>query len=487
MFDKDLIGEKRLIRKSHLDAVVHFLRGDPIRENQRTLGFWAFDFKWIPVETISAIYEDFLEKEDSQAKRKSGTYYTPRFLAELVIDIATENVHELSDKRFLDPACGSGIFLVLLFNRLAAVWLHEHPSAQYRTRARALNRIMREQLRGVDRSEIACRIACFSLYLTFLDHFDPPDIRAYIEKTGERLPNILTFGDGREHELDFPVIHNDDFLDPKRDLPKDVNFVVGNPPWSGRGTKQIALRFMNRARDVLHPNGTGSLLLPSKAFLNRTDAFQSKWLTSVKLEKVVQLADFRFILFKNALCPCMIVRFKSEPRALADHTIEYEVPKVSKADFRQGVVIPIAPNDRKIIPLRRILEAAKVGLAPVVWKKHLWGTPRDAKFLDFLMELPKLGDLADSPHQNRRWSKDPRGKPRGIFSTIPAPTALYAIACNLPPHRDSRYTPRSRSRCCVAPPCLRSNLFPRTLRPTIAPSPPVLSQTLRAQLHSSPS
>ena len=80
----------------------------------------------------------------------------------------------------------------------------------------------------------------------------------------------------------------------------------------------------------------------------------------------------------------------------------------------------------------------------------------------------------------------PRGKPRGIFSTIPAPTALYAIACNLPPHRDSRYTPRSRSRCCVAPPCLRSNLFPRTLRPTIAPSPPVLSQTLRAQLHSSP-
>ena len=27
MFDKDLIGEKRLIRKSHLDAVVHFLRG----------------------------------------------------------------------------------------------------------------------------------------------------------------------------------------------------------------------------------------------------------------------------------------------------------------------------------------------------------------------------------------------------------------------------------------------------------------------------
>ena len=74
-------------------------------------------------------------------------------------------------------------------------------------------------------------------------------------------------------------------------------------------------------------------------------------------------------------------------------------------------------------------------------------------------------------------SKDPRGKPRGIFSTIPAPTALYAIACNLPPHRDSRYTPRSRSRCCVAPPCLRSNLFPRTLRPT-APSPPVNTRAI---------
>jgi hypothetical protein len=122
MFDEDLGAERSAIRPRHFKAVGDFFAGHEIRKNQRSLGFWAYDFQFIPVETISAIYENFLEKEGESEKRENGAYYTPRFLAEMTLDVALEGVTSLDQKRFLDPSCGSGIFLVLLFNRLAAQW-----------------------------------------------------------------------------------------------------------------------------------------------------------------------------------------------------------------------------------------------------------------------------------------------------------------------------------------------------------------------------
>lgn len=77
MFDDDLTGERGWIQPAHLRAIRQFLNGDEFRKGQRSLGFWAYDFKFIPVETISAIYENFLEKEGGPEKRKTGAYYTP--------------------------------------------------------------------------------------------------------------------------------------------------------------------------------------------------------------------------------------------------------------------------------------------------------------------------------------------------------------------------------------------------------------------------
>ena len=121
------------VRPQHLKAAGDFFAGHEIGKNQHTLGFWAYDFQLIPVETISAIYENFLEKEGEREKRESGAYYTPRFLAEMTLDIALEGATSLAEKRFLDPSCGSGIFLVLLFNRLAAQWAAANPDGNFKS------------------------------------------------------------------------------------------------------------------------------------------------------------------------------------------------------------------------------------------------------------------------------------------------------------------------------------------------------------------
>jgi hypothetical protein len=397
MFDDELADESSRIRPAHFQVIRRFLSGDDIARGhgQRSLGFWAYDFKFIPVETISAIYENFLEKEDGKGKRDSGAFYTPRFLAETAVDLALENAPALYSEscRFIDPACGSGIFLVLLFNRLAAEWraaLKGEPSPQARAEA-LLDRL--DRLCGVDKNPTACRIACFGLYLAFLDQFDPPDVRAYKLHTGKKLPNLLHLRGKRPPE--HPVVREADFFDVAPKWQGQFDMVVGNPPWAGRGTKQVAQRFMEETPGLLKDAGRACLLLPSKIFLNQTDAFQERWLRRVTLEKVIQLADYSFILFKEALCPCSIAVFTAQKPDETTHEIEYVAPKVSRADLRDGV-IAVAPRDRKWIPLRLLLAAAEQKAAGVAWKSRLWGTPRDLKFLDYLFSLPRLNELAGS-------------------------------------------------------------------------------------------
>ena len=408
MFDEDGIdAERQAVHPSHLKTVRDFFEGHDIGKSQKTLGFWAYDFSFIPVETISAIYENFLENENATEKREDGAYYTPRFLAEMTIDVALEGRTVLSKRRFLDASCGSGIFLVLLFNRLAAEWIALHQQtafAQSQKAYQAKDKALRGSLgslRGVDKNATACRVACFSLYLAFLDQFTPRDIRTYIQQSEtNKLPNLLRFQDGRARKPDLPVIWHGDFFPLAKAWADDdgerFDYIIGNPPWAGRGKKQIAQDFMSRTPTLLLPDGKAALLLPTKVFFNKTDAFQSQWLRSVTLEKVVQLADYSFILFTNALCPCLIARFNPSAPAIETHIVEYLTPKVARVDLRQGA-IPIAPTDRKELPLRLLLSAAEKKAATMAWKSHFWGTPRDVKFLQHLFALPKLGDLAGTP------------------------------------------------------------------------------------------
>ena len=79
--------------------------------------------------------------------------------------MALEGFDCLLDKRFLDPACGSGIFLVGLFNRLAEKWKRKNPHARYDKQAVELMAILRNNIAGADENSTACRIAAFSLYL----------------------------------------------------------------------------------------------------------------------------------------------------------------------------------------------------------------------------------------------------------------------------------------------------------------------------------
>lgn len=432
VFDKTIKQERQKIDGEHIGILRRFLNVEELPTGQQMFDFWAYDFQVIPVETISSIYEEFLAAEDEEEQRKSGAYYTPKHLAEMVVDVAVENWN-LLNKKILDPACGSGIFLVILFNRIAEQWRRQNPQVHNKARAEALLEIIRNQLCGLDLKETACRIACFSLYLAFLDQLKPREIRELEITRGKVLDNFLVLKDKSYKNSESPVIFEGDFFD--NDFLKEnyYDLVIGNPPWVSRGniaddkaiewclskndpylenspeykadkkryffpSKQIAHPFMWKSPVHLKQNGRACLVLPTKVlFNNQTDIFQAGWFSNITVDKVIQLSDWRKILFENAICPAVIVRFgRQKPEG--EYLINYEVPKVNDYDPRRGV-IAILPEDRKTMKLSEIQESAKKNEISVVWKKKFWGTKRDVLLIDRLLEMPRLGDITGTPEE----------------------------------------------------------------------------------------
>ncbi|WP_414551094.1 HsdM family class I SAM-dependent methyltransferase [Anabaena sp. CCY 0017] len=408
LFDVDLQAENQLIQDGHINILKKVFRGDDVSSGQLSLGFWAYDFSIIPIETISSIYEHFLE---TQEKRKNGIYYTPRFLAEIVLDTALDGWTSLLEKRFLDPACGSGIFLVAIFNRLAEEWRikHRNISNNNEELAPALINILKQNIFGIDAdsSETACRIAAFSLYLAFLDQLDPRDIQK-LQNKGNALPKLV----------DNNLICKDFFA---QDLPiyaNEFDLIVGNPPWAkvtGKqknlmeqwceqekhtiAQRQLACGFVWKAPQHLRDEGRICFLLPAEGILfNHQDkalAFQKEWLSTYTLEQVINLSDMRFYLFDGADSPTLIVRYRKEKPDRKTSSIDYITPKTELETIR-AEILSISPDDQKKVRLREVLYDLNNEEVALVWKQSFWGTPRDIKFLEKLSALPKLDDLVDT-------------------------------------------------------------------------------------------
>ena len=220
-FDTDDRGPR--LDPSHLEILARFRSGrEEMQGRSGQYRFWPYDFKYIPIELISAVHDRFLA-ERGPDRRTSGAYYTPTFLADTVVSHAWDRLSPAvrDGGRFLDPACGSGIFLVRLFQRLC-----EHRRAGRRGRKIPWNDLLDvlSRLQGRDVDGGAVRVAVFSLYVALLEEVTPPDLRALMER-GRILPPLHGKTLRRE---DFFSVEPDD---------APVDAIVGNPPWSSRRGK----------------------------------------------------------------------------------------------------------------------------------------------------------------------------------------------------------------------------------------------------------
>lgn len=136
------------------DVLSRFLQRVNLQTGQASL--WNYDFRFIPVELLSGIYETFLGEE----KDELGAFYTPRHLAQLTVDMAFEGVVDPSQETVFDGTCGSGILLTTAFRRMLG-----HAQAARGEPLNLVERIalLKSRIFGSDVSEPACRVSAFSL------------------------------------------------------------------------------------------------------------------------------------------------------------------------------------------------------------------------------------------------------------------------------------------------------------------------------------
>ena len=154
-----------------------------------------------------------------------------------------------------------------------------------------------------------------SLYLALFEKLRPIDVDEFKEKVRyeDFLPPLFLDETSAGPRLEAPVILCGNFLEDALNLDANFDLVIGNPPWDSRGDKQIGLHFANRSAKFLRGGGVGCLLLPSTILVNRHGTLDGMWFRAVTVQRIVQLADFRRLLFK-ATHPCFIIRYTKRRR-----------------------------------------------------------------------------------------------------------------------------------------------------------------------------
>ena len=422
LFSDDLISESNKITNKHIEILRDFFHGTDLKSGQQA--FWPYDFSHIPIETISAIYEHFLGEDE----QNDGAFYTPRFLVELLLDGALDRFSTLLGKKFLDPACGSGIFLVGLFNRIAEEWKQANPTARYDRRAKELLLLIQQCLFGIDKNPIACRITAFSLNLAYLNQLTPSDIRRLQRKRGA-LPRLVldpnSEDDAAERDASQRNIHCADFFREHWQFPVSADLVLGNPPWGSiarDGTpasewcfknkkplpdKQIAVAFIWKAARHTSVHGRVCFVLPHGTLVNHGSKaleFQRAWVRQHKIYRVLNLADLRKFLFRDAIHPAIVVEFNNAEGNPQDGQIDYWTPK-SDWMISQAEIINITPMDRKKVSVALLLDDLAGPDAPQIWTQLYWASRRDLRLIDKLLIYPRLRD-----HVRQSSEKD-NGKP----------------------------------------------------------------------------
>jgi hypothetical protein len=382
------------VQETHLDVIASFRTGREEMAKSGQYRFWGYDFRYIPVELVSAVYDRFLgEKEED--RKAQGAYYTPMYLADTVVsqfwDVLAPEVKEKG--HFLDPACGSGVFLVRSFQRLCEHWRVKHQTKKIRWPS--LLAILR-RIHGWDLNGGAVRVAVFSLYVALLEEIDPPDLRALI-KNKKLLPEL--WGGSLVHQ---------DFFDVGELGTQTFDVIVGNPPWtSRRGPDRSSVRwcqkhnlpmpdredawaFVWKALRHLTPDGLTAFLLPAMGFLhNSADTSLSarkRLIQESRIRRIINFADLRFQLFDGAIRPTALIMFAPNREPGSEYRFDYWAPK---ADLNLQIkrMITLSSADRYV------MSSTSAESDALAFKHRLWMREPDAKLFSYLSRLPKLAGL----------------------------------------------------------------------------------------------
>src|SRR5712692_9045583 len=378
MGDEIILGRKKtIIEQLHLD-------------------FRAYNFAYIPIEILSEVYEQFIE----DAKKK-GAIYTPEILADYLLSEVNTVKPLTEETKILDPACGSGVFLVLAYRRLIEAELARNGESKLSDKKL---KALLSNIYGVERELDACYVAEFSLILTLLNYVDPRELQKI--------------------EFHFPTLHNEtifhsDFFDLdgahykgrfwQRGLTFDL--IIGNPPWielKDDGEEELVRKWMRDPKnkierpisgkrvaeafswlvtDLLRPEGIIGLLLPATSlFILEGRNYRKRFFTSHCVFRITNFSNLRWILFPKNEFPAFTILYRpsnnaEEEKPPINHYAPLSIDQI--ADSRESSWV-ITINEQEIQTIDAL--EAETG-ETLVWKLALWGTFQDKRAIESIEGL----------------------------------------------------------------------------------------------------
>ncbi|MDE2951959.1 MAG: Eco57I restriction-modification methylase domain-containing protein [Chloroflexota bacterium] len=343
-----------------------------------------YQFSVISADILGQVYERFLGKvievrsdevktevaveEKPEVRKAGGVYYTPAYIVDYIVEntvgalLKDKSPAQVADLRILDPACGSGSFLVGAYQYLLdwhLEYYRRHPR-QFRNRRRETpagmilttaekRRILLNNIYGVDLDQNAVEVSKLSLLLKMLENENEatgmadmdepmlPDLSGNI-KWGNSLIGSDFFSSEDLGERD-----DEDLLRVKPfDWASSAGFgeimaaggfdaVIGNPPYVrqetlGKEFKEYAKRhfetyagtadlytyFIERGVKLLNENGLFGIIVANKWMRARYGKPLRTWLKKQAIREIVDFGDLP--VFEQATTyPCILTIGKSRP------------------------------------------------------------------------------------------------------------------------------------------------------------------------------
>jgi len=330
-----------------------------------------YEFSVLPVEILGNVYEQFLGKvirltashqakveEKPEVKKAGGVYYTPAYIVEYIVRNTVGKLaegkgpQELKDFRVLDPACGSGSFLLGAYQCLLDHYLKwytandpekwaakknpplrelPNPNGQLPTwhlTTAEKKRLLTSHIFGVDIDRQAVEVTKLSLLLKVLEGESDETLGRQLALLQERvLPNLdrnIKCGNsliGPDYFAGQLVAADPDELrrvnpfDWEREFPEAMraggfDTVIGNPPYIRVGNIEETIRpylyqkydithrfdiyivFIQKALTLLLQSGELGFIVPNKFFASDYGVSLRANLASKKaLTQVVDFGD----------------------------------------------------------------------------------------------------------------------------------------------------------------------------------------------------
>lgn len=385
-----------------------------------------YDFSIIDADVLGSVYEQYLGhllkktpkrakiEEEYNHRKKQGIYYTPAYIVDYIVRntlgelINNKKPSEVERIKVLDPACGSGSFLIKVFDVLDEYYSkHDKhynqskldPESEKAIVTRKTN-ILTDNIYGVDLDTKAVEITQLNLLLKAAEQRHRlPALQNNI-KNGNSIIDDPEIGGKKAFKWDeqFKGIMSEGGFD----------VVVGNPPYFKifekdplnttvdyqeikSGMMNASAIFINKSLKLLKNGGYLGMIVPKMlAFTDSWDKIRSKILKNFKILKVVDCGK----AFKGVLLEQIIFILKKEPYTdrsqivigELNNQIITETAKISQKLCLENNSIYLEPNPTAY-RIKDRMEQSKISLGKI--SKITLGLGIQGK--DFFVEEYKTG------------------------------------------------------------------------------------------------